>query len=69
MGIERFLDDVQLLHGYTLEAKAEEMDPRRVHDSLPASIDRPVSRGWFSRAFHVNGLDSCLFPIETILVY
>ena len=42
MGVERFLADRQLLrqvvHGYVPEAVAEEVCPRRLHDSLRISV-------------------------------
>ena len=58
ISIKRFLAHAQLfcqiIHGYTAEPVAEEMRPRRFHDSLPASLGRSVSQEGFSRVFHVN---------------
>src|SRR5213083_3771664 len=60
MGVERFFADRELLrqvvHGHAAEAVAEEVCPRRFHDTLPTGIGRPVPPQELVPVFHIwNG--------------
>src|SRR5207248_11504699 len=57
MRVERFLADRELLrqivHGHAAESVAEEVCPRRLHDTLPTGIGGPVPPQELAPVFHI----------------
>src|SRR4029450_12727453 len=58
MRVERFLANAQFLrqivHGHTAESVTEEVDPRRIDDSLPVRIALSAARPRFWGCFHIQ---------------